>query len=187
VDLWKPHHGDIHPRLKQRLARHFRCDARVRVVTVENILARRFPGLGAAHAGAGRDDQRPAGALELRTHRFDDAPVFVAVCREIRKIMVEGCVDHRVRLRRAGTQAFGILQHPPIGFRPSRRKRPLSALRSRQAKNLMPGVKQFRDDARSDEAGRACQKNSHGSGLVVARRRRSAYNDSCKSSDVILV
>jgi hypothetical protein len=95
------------------------------------------------------NQQRTIGALEGFAECLDGAPVGGAVLGEFREIMVEGRVDHGVRLSRTALQAFEIIERAVMGFSAGRRQLICSFLRAGEAQHLVPGSDQFIDDGPS--------------------------------------
>jgi hypothetical protein len=72
---------------------------------------------GIVHPDAGGDDERAGRPGEFRAQGLNDAPVLLAIRREVRKVVVEVAVDHAVRLRRAPAQAVQVFQHSAMRLR----------------------------------------------------------------------
>ena len=109
--------------------------------------------------------------LRTSAQGADHPPVFLAILDEPAEVVVEGCVDHRVGLGRAGTNAVQVLK----GGMMDGRARLLQGLRApfgpRHAKHLVPGRQKFRHDMRADEARRTRQKDTHSKVSTVVMRR----------------
>ena len=71
-----------------------------------------------SQAGPGSEEEGPVGAPKPFAERLYGAPVFVAVGHEIGKVVVEGRVDHAIRLGGAAAQGLGSFQsassHPQL-------------------------------------------------------------------------
>ena len=60
--------------------------------------------------------------------------------------MVEGAVDHAVRLGRPAAQTLQVFKIPSMRLGAGGDERPGSRIRPRQSEYLMAGVDEFRDD-----------------------------------------
>ena len=94
----------------------------------------------------------PASAAPIA---LDHAPILLAIFNEAREVVIEGGVDHRVRLRRAAGDAVRILKRPTMRRRAGLLKPACAGIGACQPEHLVPGIDQFGHDPGADEAGRA--------------------------------
>ncbi len=76
--------------------------------------------------------------------------------------MIESGMNDGIGHGSARRQRLRLLQRTAMGNGPDIAQLHLAGVRTRQANHLMPCRNQFWDDARTDEAGRASQKDTHG-------------------------
>ena len=87
------------------------------VGAVEPVFGREFAGRHAAHPGAGGDDQRPVRAGERAGHCLDRALILLAIRHEMGEVVVEGGVDHGIRLRGAARKTVRLLERAAMDLR----------------------------------------------------------------------
>jgi hypothetical protein len=75
--------------------------------------------------------------------------------------MVEGQMDHGIRLRRAAAQTFQIFQITALHLGASARQSVGASVGASKSQNLMTCANQLRDQSRTNEACRACNKYTH--------------------------
>ncbi len=76
--------------------------------------------------------------------------------------MVEGRVNHRVRLLRASRDTGGVFENSAERLCARVDQRPGAGVRARHAQHRMPRREEFGNDTRADKAGSASQENTHG-------------------------
>ena len=81
---------------------------------IEDVLGRRLTWFGVPNPGPGRDDQRPVRSNKRAAEGLNGTPVLLAIRNEIREVVVEGGVDHAVRLGRPAAQTFQVFKIPPM-------------------------------------------------------------------------
>ncbi len=95
----------------------------------------------APHAGSGGDDQGAVRSGERGAESLDGAPVPLANLHELREVVVEGGVDHAVRLGRPAAQTLQVFQIPSMNLGPA-----ASRIRPSQSEHLMAIVDEFRNN-----------------------------------------
>src|SRR5271163_1793122 len=94
----------------------------------------------AARSYAGMRAQAPtSGAL-------DGAHVILAIRHESREVVVEGAMDHAVRLGRPAAQTLQVFEIPAMDLGAGGDERLRSRIRPCQSEHLMAGVDEFRND-----------------------------------------
>jgi hypothetical protein len=81
---------------------------------------------------------------------------------EFREVVVEGGVDHGIRLRGAAPQALQIRERPAMNLGARRGERLRALVRASEAKHVMAGGDQILDHSRAHPAGRSSDKYTHG-------------------------
>ena len=75
--------------------------------------------------------------------------------------MIEGGVDHSIRLARAFAQAFEIIERAAMDLSAGRFQRASSGVGAGEAEHLMARGNKLEDDGRADEAGGTSNENAH--------------------------
>ena len=86
--------------------------------------------------------------------------------------MVEGQVDHPVRLGRPALQALQVLERPAIGLRAEGGQGLGAGVGAGEAEHLVAGPDQLRDQGRADESARAGDKHTHRSISTTSQATR---------------
>ena len=149
------------------------CGERGRVGRRHILLGRRAARGEERHAG--RHEQRTVGAFEHGADRLDGALVLRAVLREFREVVVEGGVDHGIRLGGAAPQAVQIRERAAMNLGARRGERLRSLVRAGQAEHLMAGGDQVLDDGRADPTGCSSDKYTHSKISSCSWRQVSAF------------
>ena len=98
--------------------------------------------------------------------------------------MVEGAMDHAVRLGRPVAQTFRVFEVAAMDFSARGGESLGARVRARQSEHPMAGVDEFGNDGGTDEAGRAGEKYTQGEISIVARR---AYRLNYHSGKVVIL
>jgi hypothetical protein len=146
---------------QQRSRRRLRfAGQRGRVERRHILLARHAARGQQRHTGC--DEQRTVGAFQHGADRLDGAPVLRAVLSELRKVVIEGRVDHAIGLLGAAPETVHIVERAAMHFRTRRAELSRALVRARQAEHLMAGGNQILDDGGADPTGRSSDKYTHG-------------------------
>src|SRR5450830_706514 len=131
------------------------------MIGIEVVFRCRLSWCNGSHAGPGGDDERTVGTGERGSHRLNGFPVGFAVCDKLREVVVEGGMDDAVRHGCSTVQAVQVFQIASKHFGTRRHQGLGACFRSAQSKYLMAGLDEFGNNDRTDETGRAGNKNTH--------------------------
>jgi hypothetical protein len=131
------------------------------VIGIEDVFGRGLPWPGIPHSRPGGDDQGPVRSGERATERFDGAPVLLAIRHEFREVVVEGGVDQAVRFRRPAAQTVEVFKIPSVCLGSRGNERAGARIRPRQSEDPMASVDEFRNNGRTDKAGRSGDEYAH--------------------------
>jgi len=112
---------------------------------------------------AGGDEQRTIGAFERGADGLDGALVFSAVLGEFREVVVEGCVDDRIRFFRAGAKTLQVRERAAMHLGACRNECGRAPVRAGEPKYLVASTNQIFDDSRAHPAGGSSDKYAHDS------------------------
>jgi len=83
--------------------------------------------------------------------------------------MIEGSMDHTIRLGRPAAEALQVFQASAMRLRAGGEEGFGSRVRSRQSEDLMASVDELQDEDRTDEAGGAGEEYTHERSLLISR------------------
>ncbi len=115
---------------------------------------------------AGREHERPVRAGQGRSHRLDGTPVGTRGCAEVASleghVVLEGQVDHAVRVGRSLGKTVGVVEVPLLDDGTGRLQASCRGLGAGEANHLVAGAEQLGHHRRTDPARRASDEDSHG-------------------------